>query len=427
MAVLSNIMALIADTRWAMTPSTLDAIVSIVERDSHASYSDFHKESKDAYIGDLGNSVPGTRYSTVHGNTGIITVDGPIVPRAGMMRGASAPEIASYERLSSEFAAFDSNPNIDTILFVLDSPGGSVTGLSEFGAMIRASSKRTQAFVMGNAASAAYWIASSAKEVYSSKTGEVGSIGTVATLRDFREAEKRAGIKTTEIVSSVSPYKRRDYDTDEGRAAIQKVVDQLGEIFVATVAENRNTTKEAVIAKFGQGDMLVAEDALAAGMIDGITTLRELLDNNSNITIGGIMPTDNVKADAGTPAVLSADEFKASNPQAYQDILALGASAERDRISALDAIQHPAAKDLVAAAKLDPKGNAADVKAAFADLVLSGKVAMEAPKTDTSAHSDAAHALATVASTIASGSTVDPKTAETDSVIAAMISGGNNR
>lgn len=140
------------------------------------------------------------------------------------------------------------------------------------------------------------------------------------------------------------------------------------------------------------------------------------------------MPTDNAPAAANAPAILTADEFKASNPQAYQDILALGASAERDRIAALDAIQHPAAQDLVAAAKLDPKGNASDVKSAFAELVLSGKVALEAPKPDTSAHADAAHELAATAAQIASGAkTSDPKADEAASLISAMVSGGNNR
>lgn len=410
--MLSNIMALIADTKWAISPATLDAIVSIVQRESHATFEHFHQVKKDAYVGDLGNRITGTFFSSKLGSTGIIVLDGPILPRAGVLKGMSGPELASYERLSQDLDILENDDSINTILFVLDSPGGAISGVHEFGEMIKKSKKKTQAYVMGNAASAAYWIASSTSEIYSAPTGESGSIGTVATIRDYREADKKSGVKTIEIVSAVSPYKRRDYDTDEGKAAVQKIVDQLGEIFVATVAENRKVSRDHVLAHFGQGDMLVAEDALKAGMIDGIMSLRDLLSKN-NLT--HTTPKGSLS--------MTVEEFKKENSEGYAQIIALGAAQERERLSAIDAITHPGAKDLVAAAKADPNGSAADVKSKFADLVLTGKIALS-PASPVSAsdksesHIDAARKLGKLASQVPSG---ESKTSASEDDTLALI------
>jgi len=283
MSSLQALLATALETKWAILPKTLDAIVSIIQRDSIAEYGHFHSAQKLAYVGDLGSAVSGTRFTSRYGNTGILTIDGPLVPRAGMMRGASAPELASYEAISAEFLALESDPSIKNIMFVLDTPGGAVSGVSDLAALIKSSDKNTQGFVMGMAASAGYWIGSSVKQLYSANTGEVGSIGVVAAMHDTSAADAKSGIKVIEIVSSISPNKRLDPSSDAGRSAVQTIVDSLGEIFVGTVAENRKVTREDVISKFGAGGMLVASAALNVGMIDGITTLKSVLKSNNSV------------------------------------------------------------------------------------------------------------------------------------------------
>lgn len=413
---LKLVMAALADTPWAIMQNTMDAVVSIVQRESIAKFEDFHLVEKSAYAALLGDRVEGTRFGYRVGNTGIISIDGPLVPRAGMMRSPSSPELASYERLTNDFKVLEDNEDVSNILFVIDSPGGAVTGLSEFGALIKASTKKVQAFVMGAAASAAYWIASSADELYSADTGLVGSIGTVLRVRDYRKADEKAGIRTFEIVSSVSPNKRRDIETDEGKAAIQRIVDQLGNTFVSVVAENRNVSVKTVEDTFGGGDVFVAPEALSRNMIDSITTLRELLlSNNStnSITLGGPMAENNAGANGQAPQLMSAEDYKAHNAAAYASIVAIGASAERERIAALDAITHPAAQDLVAAAKADPNGSAESVKSAFAEGIINGTIKLEPSassddsKTEASGEEDpilkAGRALGNAADKIPSG------------------------
>ena len=74
------------------------------------------------------------------------------------------------------------------------------------------------AYASGDAASGAYWIAAAADEIVVSKTSALGSIGVVGVYRGNK------GENVVEVVSSQSPYKRLDPDTDDGRARLQSAL-----------------------------------------------------------------------------------------------------------------------------------------------------------------------------------------------------------
>jgi hypothetical protein len=84
--------------------------------------------------------------------------------------------------------------------------------------------------------------------------------------------------KRYRFISSISPNKRPDLETDEGRASIQVIVDDLGAVFAKAVADGRGISIERVISTFGQGGLVVAARAKEAGMIDEIGTLEGLMD-----------------------------------------------------------------------------------------------------------------------------------------------------
>jgi ClpP class serine protease len=54
-------------------------------------------------------------------------------------------------------------------------------------------------------------------------------------------------------------------------------VDQLYEQFVKDVARNRATTAAEVRRGYGEGRMLLAADAKAAGMVDRVDTLENVI------------------------------------------------------------------------------------------------------------------------------------------------------
>ncbi len=172
-------------------------------------------------------------------------------------------------------------------------------------------------------ASALYWIISGASEISISPTSSVGSIGVVSTYHKDGDKDD-----TIEFVSSVSPRKRLDPETDEGRAEVMEAIDKIAEVFVADVAAGRNTSPEDVVQNFGQGGMLVGQQALDAGMVDKVCTFEELMARLSeqDTTSYGDNP-------------MNVAELKADYPEVYEALLKEGvATADKengDNVSSL--------------------------------------------------------------------------------------------
>lgn len=272
---------------WAITESAMRAIMRAVE--SGVGPDDevyFHharraiSEELVVYSDSTGNTsagfvpVPPPQESEyVHGervgNVGVIRIEGPITPRASWLTQASG--LTSVDGVSSDLDAMAVDPSIAKVLFVFDSPGGAVTGVSELAAQIRDFPKPTAGYVFGMAASAAYWLASATDRLVAADTADVGSIGVVCWVGVDNDAE------TVKIISSQSPRKHADPTTESGRAEYQQLIDATAQIFVDTVAANRGTTTDDVLENFGRGGMLIADAARERGMIDGVSTYRAFL------------------------------------------------------------------------------------------------------------------------------------------------------
>ena len=59
------------------------------------------------------------------------------------------------------------------------------------------------------------------------------------------------------------------------------MVDDLAQVFINSIAENRNTTPERVISDFGQGGVLIGARAVQAGLADGISSFETVLSDLS--------------------------------------------------------------------------------------------------------------------------------------------------
>jgi signal peptide peptidase SppA len=169
---------------------------------------------------------------------------------------------------------------VSAVVLDIDSPGGTVAGVTELAAEIRAArggSKPIVAAANTLAASAAYWLASQADEVVVSPSGSVGSIGVYAVHQEVSRMLDEMGVGTTII--SAGPHKTEGNEfeplTDEARADIQSRVDVSYASFVADVAAGRGVTAEQVEADFGGGRVLTARKAQSAGMVDRVETLAQ--------------------------------------------------------------------------------------------------------------------------------------------------------
>jgi ClpP class serine protease len=271
-----KILSKIEAMRWAIMPGSLRGIIRAVEEGlTPEDYELFHRiseEERTALVADLGTRIPNTTHSFRNGQNGIIFVDGPIVPRATAL--ASASGITSYQSLTADFLALEKDPRVKNIVLLFDSPGGAVTGTSDFANMVAASKKHTIGYVYGMCASAAYWVGSACNVLYSVDTGLLGALGIHGTYR-LRKPDSTE--TTLEIFSSQTPNKRVDLESESTQAHLQQNANDLCDVFLGAVASNMGVDLDTVIDDFGGGAALVAMPALEAGMIHGIAPLSDVL------------------------------------------------------------------------------------------------------------------------------------------------------
>ena len=360
-----RIIAEMAGLQWAITPEAMGGLVAAVElrltADDRELFHAADEDTEGAIAAELGSRLEGSQIARVKGRIGSLLINGPIVPRADAFTRASG--LVSIDSLTSEFLALQESNEIDSIVLVFDSPGGAVTGISEFASLVAGCGKHVTAYVYGAAASAAYWIASAADVIVGSPTSITGSIGVI--LRT--SAPKDDGSITIE--SEQSPNKNTDPSTEKGHAELKKMVTNLASVFVSTVAENRGVSVETVLKDFGQGGVMVAAEALGAGLIDKVDTLANTMlpksSNSDNITIMAEGPK--TKEIENMPTL---QELRAQHPAINAEIEALEKAAREDGASAEQA---EIKKRTECATKYLGNASYPEVIQAMARAVLDGK------------------------------------------------------
>lgn len=174
----------------------------------------------------------------------------------------------------------DSIPNVAAILLNIDSPGGEGYASLSMTDAVQRTNKPVIAFINDLAASAAYFIASAADEIYAnSDIAEIGSIGTYIRVADFRKQLENEGINLHEIYASASSDKNFEYkEAISGNyEPMRKIANLFNDKVLSIVNQGRGrklTEKEDV---WGTGKVFFAPRALELGLIDGILTYEETL------------------------------------------------------------------------------------------------------------------------------------------------------
>lgn len=207
----------------------------------------------------------------------ILNVEGPLFKKANLF--VEFCGATSYEILRRDLQVALDDPSVTSILLNVDSPGGEANGCDELANAVYAArgKKPITAYVSGMAASGGYWIASAADRVVVSDLAVLGSIGVVLGVEDRSGQDEKRGVRKVQFVSSQSPGKRPDVNTDEGKTQIQTMVDDLAEVFVSAVAKHRGVSSEDVVSKFGAGGVKIGAKAVAAGMADEVGQFEAVL------------------------------------------------------------------------------------------------------------------------------------------------------
>ena len=170
------------------------------------------------------------------------------------------------------------DPMVRGIILDMDSPGGMVSGTPECADAVAACDKPVYAFTSGMIASAAYWIASAADGIFTTRSAAVGSIGVYVPVIDLSQMYEQRGVKV-ELIKA-GKYKGEGFPgtslTKEGRAQLQTRVNYIYAMFTAQV---RATRGDAIADETMQGQIFLGQEAVSLGLVDALVSdIAEVAD-----------------------------------------------------------------------------------------------------------------------------------------------------
>jgi ClpP class serine protease len=217
---------------------------------------------------------------------------------------------------------------------------------------------------------------------------QVGSIGVVVS----RNYNPNATAQEEHIVAG--KYKRlakaNEPLSEESRAVVQADVDYVYSLFVDDVAAYRGTTSETVLERMADGRVFRGQQAIDAGLVDGVSTLDALVEQmatdatqfatrrkarfvagwkapKQSTGAGAAREDDNPATTQGNPnmeATVTRESLQKDHAPLFAalqaEFTAMGAQQERERIAAVRATAVPGHEALVETLAFDGKTTAGE-------------------------------------------------------------------
>lgn len=212
------------------------------------------------------------RIMSVAGSHAEIRVEGVLTKKPDFFSMFFGGGNTTYPAIRHALGVAASDPDIRTIVFNVDSPGGAADGLIELLDAIhavRTSSGKSMRVRADYATSAAFGLSAAVGNIEATARGSTfGSIGTAIAY--YVEPN------VVTLTNTASPDKRPDLTTDAGKAVVVKYLDQVNDEFVRAIARGRGVEASTVLESYGRGALFTAPHALKLGMIDKISATPPL-------------------------------------------------------------------------------------------------------------------------------------------------------
>lgn len=163
--------------------------------------------------------------------------------------------------LVADLVKLAQRPDVAGVIFVINSPGGTVSATETLYSAVRGLNKTKYAVVSGLAASGAYYVAVATEKIYSTPSGWVGSIGVVAVLWPEQYL-----YDLPDYIYTTGPMKYHGRDLTE----FYNDVERIRMNFVAAVLRGREGRIKVDAAVFETAAIFPASEALEMGLIDEI-------------------------------------------------------------------------------------------------------------------------------------------------------------
>ena len=204
----------------------------------------------------------------------VIVLHGVIAAREGMLNADSARPL-----IEKAFASAGTRP----VILDIESPGGSPVQSDLIATMIRAHADRTgvrvHAVIREVGASGGYWLACAADEIHANPMSIVGSIGVVGGGFGFSDILGRLGIERRIYTAGTNKARLDPFSPEkpEDVAFAKDLMDKLHVRFKDWVKARRGRRLKAPDDSLFDGGFMLGEQALACGLIDGLTTVDDLV------------------------------------------------------------------------------------------------------------------------------------------------------
>lgn len=318
---LEHVRALFASQVWALLPSKFEEIEALLAARSRgerlgddeirARIGDGRRPQLGFWsIGDGGMTwaAAGQGYQSPAasgkrgGAVAVVGIRGVLVPRGAELIARSSG-IVSAESVGQIVTAAAADAAVRSIVLDIDSPGGSVHGMPEAAAAIRAARARKPVIAVVNplAASAAFWLASQAAEIVATPSGELGSIGVFVEHRNLAGQLAQEGVEVSVIATDEAKVRGHWAMplSDAARADLERRVREFGSLFEQDVAAGRRVSVADVRQRYGRGLLFGAEEAVARGLADRIGTFSAALSRAAGGAATPIAASAQPATDAG--------------------------------------------------------------------------------------------------------------------------------
>ena len=263
----------ILQSAWAIEPGKLQEIQAI-----YATHLRGEKIDLSALEARMGRPLASEQqeYAIRDGGVGVLSIEGVIAPKANMFTRISGG--ATLQLLGPQLESAIADPRTKSLVLLMDTPGGNVTGVPGFAQRVHELSaiKPIVTLSEGTLASGGLWIGCAANAVFiGDMSVQVGSLGVV--IDHSYTPSQDGSVKTTitagkykRMVTSDSPL------SPEAQAYLQQDVDYVYTLFVDEMARFRGVSSNQVLEHMADGRVFRGQQAIDAGLVDGVSTLDAL-------------------------------------------------------------------------------------------------------------------------------------------------------
>ena len=205
-----------------------------------------------------------------------------VIPIQGIMDKDDWCGVYGTKSIARFIEQAEEHPNIIGRVLRTDSPGGNPMGTMQMADLIARTTKPNVGFVENGGYSAAYWALAPSDEIWlSAPIAGVGSIGTYSTIPDFTKFYEEKGVKIWEVYATESTEKNaaiRALINSQDPSKLRAEVDEINEMFLAFVREQRAGRIDESKIKVTNGMTARGQKAIDCGLADSIGTFADAVN-----------------------------------------------------------------------------------------------------------------------------------------------------